>query len=71
MGLNKTSDNALFIVETENLKIIPKVTCSPAVKGSLNSLDFFVYISPYPNSGHVFTLLCSRPSVSSTLENID
>ena len=50
MGLNETSDNALFLVETENLRIIPKVTYSPAVKGSLNSLDFFVYISPYPNS---------------------
>ena len=41
MGLNETSDNALFLVETENLRIIPKVTYSPAVKGSLNSLDFF------------------------------
>ena len=31
-SINKTKDNALFLVETENLRIIPKVTCSPAVK---------------------------------------
>ena len=35
MGLNKTNDNVLFLVETENLKITPKQTCSPVVESEV------------------------------------